>query len=293
MERNLVIYVCSFSIVLSIILVMLFTVTPLLQGYGIGEEIKEAGVVIPVEYIVQYECPDGKDPFAGSFGFLLNTALARYVWGGWAEANQYNENFYSISSGIILSRRYIIEGDTIVQMLYFYFNSNTTTTLKIRSAIWFPNQYPNPYAYDALYIDYRNYEAHRVYRYTLTFPKISYTTVWGNITMGLGWPSNRMGDGTPVVRGYNSGVEVLLNPSFSFQYSKPTEGSTTWTVHFVISFNDANDIGKTFDTLSLFTIWDSSRVYEHVRIVFNEPFTIQDIGDRIVLAITFQLVPMG
>ncbi|MEM4976674.1 MAG: hypothetical protein QXT64_05055, partial [Desulfurococcaceae archaeon] len=62
--------VSGLSIALSVVLVLIITVTPLLQGtlkgYGVGEDIGEAGIVIPVNYTVYYECPGGNDPFAGA-----------------------------------------------------------------------------------------------------------------------------------------------------------------------------------------------------------------------------------
>jgi len=271
-------------------LLIMLVATIVLQGYGVGERVDEAGIVIPVNYTVYYECPGGNDPFAGAHGFLMNAAgLARFVYG----SGSGNDNFYSMSAGTRLDRRYVIDGDSIVQMLYFYFTSTTTTAITIRSQI-------GSTTYDALYIPSRTYEANRVYRYTLTFPKTTYVTDWGNVTLGLGWASFTIYTSTAIIKFYNSGTEVQISPTFSFQYSNPTTGSTSWTVNFIISFNNANDIGKTFNELSLSssctdTSWCSTQWtnYEHVRIVLNQPFTVQDVGDRIVLAITFQLVPLS
>ncbi|MEM3948253.1 MAG: hypothetical protein QXM76_01495 [Zestosphaera sp.] len=271
--------VSGLSIALSVVLVLMIAVTPL--GYGVGERVDEAGIVIPVNYTVYYECPGGQDPFAGSNGFLTNTGLARFALG----SSGGHINFYSLSAGTILDKKYVIDGDTIVQMLYFYFTSTTTTAVTINSQI-------SGSTTSALYIPSRTYEANRVYRYTLTFPKVTYTTNLGNVTLGLGWPRYNYLESSTTVKFYNSGTEVLINPSFSLQYTSPSTGSTTWTVNFIISFNDANDVGKTFNELSMSTSGSWTN-YEHVRIVLNQPFTIQDVGDRIVLAITFQLVPLS
>lgn len=280
--------VSGLSIALSVVLVLMIAVTPL--GYGVGERVDEAGIVIPVNYTVYYECPGGQDPFAGSYGFLTNAAgISRFVLGSSTGHN----NFYSLSAGTILDKRYVIDGDSIVQMLYFYFTSTTTTAITIRSQIGGVTP-----PYDALYIPSRTYEAYRVYRYTLTFPKVTYVTDLGNVTLGLGWASTFL-TGSTSVKAYNSGTEVPVSPTFSLQYANPAVGSTTWTVYFIISFNNVNDVGKTFNVLSLSSSCTSSECstqwtnYEHVRIVLNQPFTIQDVGDRIVLAITFQLVPLS
>jgi hypothetical protein len=232
------------------------------NGVQIGEILENSTIFnAKIDYNMYSECPNGIDPIYDIEGF------ARYFIT--------HAMFYRVSGPSWHTTTLLDDSNNRGFVVTFTVNSAGQYTLYVTVSYTIGS---SSYNKDAFYVT-GYFEPGITYKWKVICPKLNLTHDWGWIYIT---PCNPAKSGTDrtVFQFKLNGETISISPTWTLSWQKVDDYNAIIT--YTIIFNNANDVGKQFDELTIrYNNYDT----HFMTVKWNTPLTITDVGDSIMFTI--------